>query len=143
MTFMDLDLRKRPESRLLCAEPLEGRRLLSAAAYAAALSPSPTADGGDADVVVAPADLPAQVVAALRARFPGAQPAASDLTVSGEQLVYDVTAHLGGRTVDVRLTPAGGPVDSEPQSEPPPDRAVAVLEFDVATAADDPGDVRL
>ena len=110
-----MDLWNASRDRLLCAEPLEGRWLLSGIA----VSSSPYVDGGvhvigieeeiddGEDVDVAPTDLPHRVRTALEQEFPGARLLEADFSVDEGEAEYSVAARLDGRSLEVALSPRG------------------------------------
>ncbi len=126
-----MNARNRPLGELLCAEPLEGRWLLSATEVATGFSPQALAvlyartssrvqvveigsaadDGGDR--LIAVADLPQQIVDGLQVAFPGAKILSVDYSFEDGRPEYGVAARFSGRTIDVTLTPAGAILDSE------------------------------
>jgi len=114
-----MELWNRPLTRMLCAEALEGRWLLSAAAPSNA-SGAPF-DSGDVQIVgeIEPDDgdeddaqidvsqLPAGVLAALHERFPGAQVLEAELEEEDGETEYGVTASVNGQVLDVAFAPSG------------------------------------
>lgn len=113
-----MELWKHPMNRLLCAEPLEGRWLLSIAA------PSVNGVAREADVVevvedpeiddeeeddseIDPSQLPAAVLAAMNNRFPGATIDEAELEEEDGDVEYGITATVGGKTVDVSFASNG------------------------------------
>ena len=103
------DLPKARHGRTLCAEPLEGRWLLSAPARDA---PPPTKPV-DADRPIPLSELPNEVTAALLAMFPGARPVDADVTIRDGDRQYDVGAEYEGHSFDATLTSAGEVVLTE------------------------------
>ena len=134
---MDPSIPVKSLDRLLCAEPLERRWLLSGASppVAAAADASGAAvtvevledlpdDERDGDVEISPDQLPQVIVAALNARFPGATLTAAEMESDDDQTEYGVTAQHDGREMDVTLTPDGAIVEIEtfiPADELPPE----------------------
>jgi hypothetical protein len=84
---------------LLCAEPLEGRWLLSAPAS------EPSAP--------VPLRLPAEIATSLQARYPGARVVRAELTTEDDEREYDVTADYKGRTLDATFDPSGKLLEAE------------------------------
>src|SRR5687768_7117992 len=79
-----------PRNRLLCAEPLEHRRLLSGAAPADAAEGDE--DSGDREIETS--DLPRQVIDALQVRFPDVELLEAELTDDDGDALYEVGAEL-------------------------------------------------
>jgi hypothetical protein len=119
------DLWNRCPEAYACAEPLEGRRLLSAPASRALPDVNAGAGGmhiislaladdehDDNEVSVAPSELPGEVAAALDARFPGARVIDAAFNTEDGGPEYGVSAVFNGRLIDVNLTPAGRIVET-------------------------------
>ena len=101
-----IELWNSPRGRLLCAESLERRWLLS----------------GD-EVEIDTADLPEAAVDAFQTRFPGAQIIEAEIADStSDGRTYDITGELNGREVELvfpfRVEPA---IESDP---PPPQNTI-------------------
>src|SRR5688572_1935582 len=120
-----MELWNRPLNRLLCAEALEGRWLLSAAApsnSAGIVGNSPPVevvgevepdDGDEDDAEIDASELPARVVTALNARFPGASIEEAEMDEEDGQTEYSVTAVFGGKMVEVTFAPSGTVLEVE------------------------------
>jgi hypothetical protein len=123
----------KPLMRVLCAEPLEGRWLLSAAAQPSPAQPDapPTVtvtlgefeqvgtEEEDGDVAISPSQLPTNVLDAFNARFGGATIEEVELEEDDERgTEYGITAEHGGREVEVTISPAGEIVETETFIEP-------------------------
>src|SRR5687768_6042464 len=107
-----MDLSHTPLNRLLCAEPLEGRWLLSGTAAATAAAPADTTapvvdvleleqeedEGDDGDSEIAASQLPPAVLDVFRSRFPGAHITEAEVEDEDEGIQYGVTAEHAGRT---------------------------------------------
>src|SRR2546423_6376132 len=113
-----MDPVKRPRLRLLAAEPLEGRWLLSGIGPAPAdvggievVEIGAVADDRGVNIPLAPSRLSEKVVAALDARFPGAKVLAAEYSVEDGE--FGLTAELNGRVVGVAITPRGDVVETE------------------------------
>jgi hypothetical protein len=65
------------------------------------------ADEVDNDVAVDPAELPERVLAALSARFPGADVVAADFSNDDGKAEFDVRARFDGESIEATLTPRG------------------------------------
>ncbi|MEO6437521.1 MAG: hypothetical protein ABIP55_17385 [Tepidisphaeraceae bacterium] len=120
-------------NRLLCAEPLEGRWLLSAPTPSVTdsiASPAGTrqgetvqvltveqADDVESDVAIAPSQLPEKVIAAFTARFRQAKLIEAELKedepTGGGDRHYGIRAELNGRAIDITLTAVGEVVETE------------------------------
>src|SRR5262245_12879027 len=101
----------------LCAEPLECRRLLSAAAPAAPAAASQQsnsvvvvefapADETEDDISLTPEQVPKRVADALSARFPGAKMNQAWLS-SDEGPEFEITADYQHQQIDVVFSPGG------------------------------------
>ena len=98
-----------PRSRLLCAESLERRWLLS----------------GD-DVEVELSELPETAIKAFQTRFPGAEIVEAEIADDGiDARMYEITGELNGREVELAFpyspepTPEPDPLPPEPVTETP------------------------
>src|SRR5687768_9932175 len=113
-------LSNKPLDRLLCAESLEGRWLLSGVGppwsvgyYAAGggavavLEFGPADNEPDEDVEIAASELPAKVLAAFMAQFPDAEISDAQREIEDGQIEFDVNAEVDGREIDVSMTPDG------------------------------------
>ncbi len=104
-----------PSNRLLCAEALESRWLLTA------VVPTDAADDFEFEledaVHVAISDLPAKVMSAVDARFPGAKLVSAERSnVDGNQ-EFDVAAEFKGSNFEVTVGSAGEILDIEPPAD--------------------------
>jgi hypothetical protein len=129
-------------NRLLCAEPLESRWLLSALPLPAAaqffatmangpmavVELGPAANDDATDVQVAPTALPPGIRASLAARFPGARLVDASLSLEGSAIEYSVDVRSGGRTITTSLTPGGEILDIE-ETLPPRELPTAVIDW--------------
>jgi hypothetical protein len=111
-----------PTLRLLCAEPLEGRWLLSgieppvALFYAAEAVEVLEQDFGsddDTDVPIRVGALPQAVVAALESRYPDSEPIEAARSIEDGVLEYDVTAALRDQTIELTITKDGRIIETE------------------------------
>ena len=121
---MDLS-NKPPLMRVLCAEPLEGRWLLSGAPPSSSattpaivvtvLEPFEEEDEEEeTDQIIAEADLPAEVLAEFKAQFVNAQIKEVEREDEEEGLQYGIDAiKADGQRVDVTFSPEGQILDTE------------------------------
>jgi hypothetical protein len=137
-----MDLSNKPLDRWLCAEPLEGRWLLSGGAALAQfpgdhIGRGPLAvlefevaeEEPDEDVEIEPDELPAAVLDAFNAAFPDADISEAAREIEEGQVEYDVNAEVAGHEIDVSLTPDGRILEVEELLEPQdvPEQVLAVL----------------
>src|SRR5687768_5637452 len=116
-----MDLWNSRPCRLLCAEPLEGRWLLSglAAPSVGDAEDSNASDGDAPAATLEPLELPDQVAAALQARFPGARLVEAELDTEDGAAAFYVTAEFDGETVEVTISPIGEVLEIEVDESPP------------------------
>lgn len=132
-----------PQNRLLCAESLEDRKLLSGdpsigghdvtdraaeSAPAIALRPSDgrvsvieigwETDDDDDSVAVAPQQLPKAVRAALEAQFPGARVIEAEYSEEDIGPEFGITARFSGRLIEASFTPDGRVIEMEEMVSP-------------------------
>src|SRR5687768_3034578 len=121
-----MDLSNKPLTRVLCAEPLEGRWLLSGSAnsseVAAAPAPGVTIEEEfeqdeeeeEGETEILESDLPAPVLAAFQAAFSSATISTVEREEEDGEVEYGITATKdNGRTIDVTLTPDGEILETE------------------------------
>jgi hypothetical protein len=123
-----MDLSNKPLIRVLCAEPLEGRWLLSGSAPASASEPAstPTYDldvpeevsedeeEEEGEVIIKESDLPTNVLAAFRAEFADAKIDVVELEEDDERgSEYGITAETATGEVEVTISPDGVIVERE------------------------------
>src|SRR5688572_13492435 len=117
-----MDLSNKPLTRVLCAEPLEGRWLLSGSAPSSASEPAstPTYDldvpeevsedeeEEEGEIIIKESDLPADILAAFRGEFADATIDVVALEEDDERgTEYGITAETDDGEVEVTISPAG------------------------------------
>ena len=123
-----MDLSNKPLTRVLCAEPLEGRWLLSGSPPTSASEPASTStydlvdteeisedeEEEEGEVVISESDLPAHVLAAFRAEFADATIYVVELEEDDERgSEYGITAETATGEVEVTISPDGVIVERE------------------------------
>src|SRR5687767_7944381 len=122
-----MNLGNKPANRLLCAELLERRWLLSAGGAAGANADAALAAIGgrvqliereqeieeeEEEVEIEPSALPAKILAAFNERFPGAEILEAEVEEE-DGTEYGVNALFNGQTLDVTLASDGTILETE------------------------------